>query len=80
VAGADREAWRELLKLRRAALIVCPGLVSVTFVSGVLARCAPSIRYSEPLAESGIEPSAGGVGDSCDSALAELVIGRTRRR
>ena len=34
-----------------------------------------SIKYSERLAEAGIEPSAGSVGDSYDNALAETVIG-----
>jgi transposase InsO family protein len=34
-----------------------------------------SIRYSERLAEAGIEPSVGSVGDSYDNALAESVIG-----
>jgi transposase InsO family protein len=34
-----------------------------------------SIRYTERLAEAGIEPSAGSVGDSYDNALAESVIG-----
>lgn len=34
-----------------------------------------SIRYTERLAEAGIEPSVGSVGDSCDNALAESVIG-----
>lgn len=33
------------------------------------------IRYSERLAEAGIEPSVGSVGDSYDNALAESVIG-----
>jgi len=33
-----------------------------------------SIRYSERLAEAGIEPSVGSVGDSYDNALAESVI------
>ena len=32
-----------------------------------------SIRYSERLAEAGIEPSVGSVGDPCDNALAETV-------
>lgn len=35
-----------------------------------------SIRYSERLAEAGIEPSAGSVGDSYDNALAETINGR----
>jgi putative transposase len=34
-----------------------------------------SIRYTERLAEAGIEPSVGTVGDSYDNALAETVIG-----
>jgi len=34
-----------------------------------------SIRYSERLADAGIEPSVGGVGESYDNALAESVIG-----
>ena len=34
-----------------------------------------SIRYTERLAEAAIEPSVGRVGDSCDNALAESIIG-----
>jgi putative transposase len=34
-----------------------------------------SIRYTERLAEAGIEPSVGSSGDSYDNALAETVIG-----
>jgi putative transposase len=34
-----------------------------------------SIKYSERLAESGIEPSVGSVGDSYDNALAETING-----
>jgi transposase InsO family protein len=34
-----------------------------------------SIKYTERLAETGIEPSVGSVGDSHDNALAETVIG-----
>jgi len=33
------------------------------------------IRYTERLAEAGIEPSVGSRGDSYDNALAETVIG-----
>ena len=33
------------------------------------------IRYTERLAEAGIEPSVGSVGDSCDNAPAGSVIG-----
>jgi putative transposase len=34
-----------------------------------------SIRYTERLAEAGIEPSVGSAGDSYDNALAESIIG-----
>ena len=34
-----------------------------------------SIRYADRLADAGIEPSVGSVGDSYDNALAETVIG-----
>ena len=34
-----------------------------------------SIRYTNRLAEAGISPSVGSVGDSYDNALAESVIG-----
>ena len=34
-----------------------------------------SIKYTERLAEAGIEPSVGSVGDSYDNALAETVNG-----
>jgi len=34
-----------------------------------------SIRYTQRLADEGIEPAVGSVGDSYDNALAESVIG-----
>jgi transposase InsO family protein len=34
-----------------------------------------SIRYTERLAEAGVEPSVGSVGDSYDNALAETIFG-----
>jgi putative transposase len=34
-----------------------------------------ALRYTDRLAEAGIEPSVGSVGDSYDNALAETVIG-----
>ncbi len=34
-----------------------------------------SIRYTERLAEAGIQPSVGSVGDSYDNALAETISG-----
>ena len=39
-----------------------------------------SIKYTERLAEAGIEPSIGSVGDSYDSALAETIMASTGRR
>jgi putative transposase len=46
------------------------GFVYVAFVIDVFSR-----RYTERLAEAGIEPSVGSRGDSYDTALAESVIG-----
>jgi transposase InsO family protein len=34
-----------------------------------------SIRYSERLAEAGAQPSVGSIGNSCNNALAETIIG-----
>lgn len=34
-----------------------------------------SIKYTEKLADAGIEPSVGSVGDNCDNALAETING-----
>ena len=34
-----------------------------------------SFRYTERLADAGIEPSVGSVGDSCENALAETING-----
>jgi len=53
---------------------------SQTFISKVLRRPVESaqyvsIKYSERLAEAGIEPSVGSVGDSYDNALAETING-----
>jgi putative transposase len=39
-----------------------------------------SIRYTERLAQAGIEPSVGTTGDSYDNALAESVIGLYKKR
>jgi len=37
-----------------------------------------SIKYTERLAEAGVEPSAGSVGDSCDNARAETINGLSK--
>ena len=45
---------------------------SITAIAG---RNTSAIRYTERLAEAGIEPSVGSVGDSYDNALAETING-----
>ena len=55
-------------------------IVINTSINGVLRRPVESaqylsIRYTERLAEAGIEPSVGSVGDSYDNALAETING-----
>jgi transposase InsO family protein len=57
-----------------------PVFVIYTSIKGVLRRPVESaqylsIRYSERLADAGIEPSVGSVGDSYDNALAETING-----
>lgn len=57
-----------------------PVFVIDTSIKGVLRRPVESvqylsIRYSERLADAGIEPSVGSVGDSYDNALAETING-----
>ena len=44
-------------------------------ITAIAASQYVSIRYTERLAEAGIEPSVGSVGDSYDNALAETIIG-----
>jgi transposase InsO family protein len=39
-----------------------------------------SIKYTERLAEAGVEPSVGSVGDSYDNALAETINGLYKAR
>ena len=53
-----------------------PGLLSTSSsITAIGARQDLSIRYTERLAEAGIEPSVGSVGDAYVNALAESVIG-----
>ena len=44
-------------------------------ITAIAAAQYLSIRYTERLADAGIEPSVGSVGDSYDNALAETIIG-----
>ena len=66
-----------------ASLILCAKMNHRILVGPPLSPHPPwgrgsqslSIRYTERLAEAGIEPSVGSVGDSYDNALAESIIG-----
>lgn len=61
------------MRWSKPSTIAIPALASsITATGGVQYL---SIRYTEPLAEAGIEPSVGSRGDSYDNALAESVIG-----
>lgn len=44
-------------------------------ITATVARCTYRCGYTELLAEPGIEPSVGRVGDSYDNALAESIMG-----
>ena len=65
VLDALEQALHDRQPLRRASLVHHSDR-GVQYVS---------IKYTERLAEAGIEPSVGSVGDSYDNALAETVIG-----
>ncbi len=48
---------------------------AASFITAIAAAQYVSIKYTERLAEAGIEPSVGSVGDSYDNALAETING-----
>jgi hypothetical protein len=50
-------------------------IVAASFTTATANKQYVSIRYAERLAEAGIEPSVGSVGDSYDNALAETING-----
>jgi len=50
-------------------------MAAVWSITAIEAAKYLSIKYTERLAEAGIEPSVGSVGDSYDSALAETING-----
>ena len=52
-----------------------PSRAAASSITATAASQYVSIRYTERLAEAGIEPSVGSVGDSYDNALAETIIG-----
>lgn len=77
-AGSPMRASSSMPWIRRF-MIGGPSIAvgSSTIPTGCAIRV---IRYSERLAEAGIEPSVGSVGDSYDNALAETINGLTRQR
>ncbi len=68
-AGFALDALEQALHERRP---VAAAASSTTAIAGSQYL---SIRYTERLAEAGIEPSVGSVGDSYDNALAETING-----
>jgi transposase InsO family protein len=50
-------------------------IVAASSTTAIVAAQYVSIKYTERLAEAGIEPSVGSGGDSYDSALAETING-----
>jgi len=48
---------------------------AASFIIAIAAPQYVSIKYTDRLAEAGIEPSVGSVGDSYDNALAETING-----
>ena len=56
-------------------MIGVPVMAAASCIAPTGAFSNVSIKYSERLAEAGIEPSVGSVGDSYDNALAETING-----
>ena len=59
----------------RPCTSAAPSPAAASSVTPIAGRNTSSIRYTERLAEAGIEPSVGSVGDCYDNALAETIIG-----
>ena len=59
----------------RRSTIAAPSIAAAWFIIATAGRNTSSIKYTERLAEAGIEPSVGSVGDSYDNALAETING-----
>ena len=83
-AARHRVGWRVSRSAESGFVPRCPGTGALPpahpFLHGLVHHSDRgsqyvSIRYTERLAEAGIEPSVGSVGDSYDNALAETVIG-----
>ena len=59
----------------RRFMIAGRPIEAASSIIAIGARNTSSIKYTERLAEAGIEPSVGSVGDSYDNALAETING-----
>src|SRR5215204_1165574 len=62
-------------RLRRRSMAYYPTLKQLALRRLLEPKQYVSIRYTERLAEAGIEPLVGSVGDSYDNALAETING-----
>ena len=69
----DRSLSRSARSERRRPTIASPSIPVLR--QPIESTQYVSIRYTERLAEAGVEPSAGSVGDSYDNALAETING-----
>ena len=76
LAGVGIAAHRPALDaLEQAIYDRCDDRPATWCITATAARSISSIRYTERLADAGIEPSVGSRGDAYDNALAESVIG-----
>ena len=69
------DALEQALRLCASRPVHRGGLIHHSDSGGLSDSQYVSIKYTERLAEAGIEPSVGSVGDSYDNALAETVNG-----
>ena len=63
------------MRWSRRCTIADPSRAAASSTTATAASQYVSINYTERLAEAGIEPSVGSVGDSYDNALAETING-----
>src|SRR5690554_4109442 len=63
------------MRWNRRFMIAGPFIEAAWFITATADRNTCPYKYTERLAEAGIEPSVGSVGDSYDNALAETING-----
>jgi Putative FMN-binding domain/LysR substrate binding domain len=64
-----------ITRLEGLSMIGAPSIAAGSSTTATAAAQYVSIKYTERLAEAGVEPSVGSVGDSYDNALAETING-----